>query len=100
MDNFLHGVFFCCFYSCATLVGYPQIFEMVLLSVMQRGFGRVRSVMRRAHIMRGTKGRGQHACRQLVLRGGVWCDVGLGKKIISQVSVGLNLNHTSIEPPI
>jgi len=25
---------------------------------------------------------------------------GLGKKIISQVSVGLNLNHTSIEPPI
>jgi len=48
----------------------------------------------------GDQGKGT-ACMQAVgVTRGVWCDVGLGKKIISQVSVGLNLNHTSIEPPI
>ena len=74
MNNFFTWCFLCFFYSCATLLGYPQIFEMDLLSGMQRAFGRARGVMRRAHITGGeTKGRGQHACRQLV-----WS--GLGKK--------------------
>jgi len=34
--------FFFSFYSCATLLGYPQICEMELLSGMQRDFGRTR----------------------------------------------------------
>jgi len=70
MNNFLHGVFFLLLLMCYSC-GIPSDFRNGFTFRDAVGLWGGEECHGESAYHGGTKGRGWHACRQLVLRGGV-----------------------------